>query len=263
MHKVLEKLTSFGTSILISRPTNISSSICLLKSQSYISYQDAIVIMDDLKGIVYQIKDDDKLFEDLKKEIISTNPNNLSFKNFTKDNFTGFVWLLEHEQVFTIGSSGNPEIDLLNKKTKIPTIQTNRGGKITYHGPGQAVVYFILDVKKLQNKTIPDVKGYVRFLEQIVIDTLKSIGIEGFRVDGKVGIWVNHDSKYEKIAAIGVRISKGIATHGFAINVNLDLNVFKSIVPCGISDFGVCSIESLGLQTTTEQVFDLILNSLS
>lgn len=150
------------------------------------------------------------------------------------------VWLLEHPPLYTAGTSAKGD-DLLDPR--FPVFQTGRGGQYTYHGPGQRVVYVMLDLKKWQQT--PDIKRFVCNLEQWVINSLQQFDIVGERVDGRVGIWVGD----RKIAAIGVRVRHWVTYHGIAINVNPDLTHFGGIVPCGIADAGVTSIADLGRGT--------------
>lgn len=146
------------------------------------------------------------------------------------------IWLLEHPPLFTAGTSAKAA-DLLDPR--FPVHESGRGGQYTYHGPGQRVAYVMLDLKKRQQ--VPDIKQFVCNLEQWIINSLQRFDIQGERVDGRVGIWV--DSR--KVAAIGVRVRHWVTYHGIAINVNPDLSHFAGIVPCGIADAGVTSFEDL------------------
>lgn len=160
------------------------------------------------------------------------------------------IWLLEHPPLYTAGTSAKAE-DLLSPK--FPVFETGRGGQYTYHGPGQRVIYVMLDLKKRQ-KT-PDIKQYICNLEQWVIDTLQAFDISGKRIAGRVGIWVERDNLPEaKIAAIGVRVRHWVTYHGISINLNPDLSHFSDIVPCGISDAGVTSFKDLGVQVEMKQL---------
>lgn len=154
------------------------------------------------------------------------------------------VWLLEHPPLYTGGTSAKAD-DLLD--ARFPVYPSGRGGEYTYHGPGQRVAYVMMDLRARQEK--PDVRQYIWQLEEWMIRTLAGFGITGERRDGRVGIWVDHgDGREEKIAAIGVRIRRWVTLHGIAINVNPDLSHFGGIVPCGISEHGVTSLEALGVQ---------------
>jgi lipoyl(octanoyl) transferase len=154
------------------------------------------------------------------------------------------VWLLEHPPLLTAGTSA-AAADLLDAG-RFPVHRTGRGGKFTYHGPGQRVVYAVLDLRRRHQ----DLRWYVHTLEEWVIRTLASFGLEAFRRDGRVGIWVETAPGQEaKIGAIGVRVRRWIAYHGIAINVAPALDHFTSIVPCGIAEFGVTSLEALGRGT--------------
>ena len=149
------------------------------------------------------------------------------------------IWLLEHSSIFTAGTSAKDE-DLINNQ--VETRRTGRGGEWTWHGPGQRVVYVMLNLKK----RLPDVKAYVNALEEWIILTLEDFDIHGVRLKNKPGVWIiNKDNSYDKIAALGVRISSWVSWHGISINVNPNLEEFKNIVPCGIQDGGVTSLYNL------------------
>ncbi|MBA1338376.1 MAG: lipoyl(octanoyl) transferase [Pelagibacterales bacterium] len=148
------------------------------------------------------------------------------------------LWLLEHTSVYTSGTSSNDK-DLLNKKIKV--IKTNRGGKHTYHGPGQKIVYFVLNL----NNREKDIRKLIDKIEKCIIDVLKEYNIKSYPDKKNIGIWIDNKNKSEKISAIGIRVKKWIAYHGFAINVSNDLSKYKEIVPCGISDKGVTSFKKL------------------
>jgi lipoyl(octanoyl) transferase len=151
------------------------------------------------------------------------------------------VWLVEHPPIYTAGTSA-AEADLL--EARFPVFKTARGGQFTYHGPGQRVVYPILDLKRRK----PDVRAFVRDLEEWLIGALATLGVKGERRDGRVGIWVaGADGSEDKIAAIGVRIRHWVTFHGVALNVAPDLSHFSGIVPCGVRGHGVTSLANLGL----------------
>jgi lipoyl(octanoyl) transferase len=163
------------------------------------------------------------------------------------------VWLLEHPPLYTSGTSAKPA-DLLD--ARFPVFATGRGGQFTYHGPGQRVVYLMLDLKRRR----PDVRAYVANLEQLAIQTLAAFNIHGERREDRVGVWVARPDKGErhedKIAAIGVRLKRWVTLHGISINVEPDLSHFAGIVPCGVEDrrFGVTSLVDLGLPVTMHDV---------
>ena len=148
------------------------------------------------------------------------------------------IWILEHEEVFTAGTSFN-EKEILDKS--INYIKTNRGGKITYHGPGQLVFYFVIDLNK-KNK---NVRKLISAIENTIITTLKEYNIESFSDKKNIGIWHKKNSQIEKVAAIGVRVSKWIAYHGFSININNNLQKYKAIIPCGIKDKGITNLKKI------------------
>ena len=161
------------------------------------------------------------------------------------------VWLLEHPPIYTAGTSARAE-DLIDAH-RFPIHPTGRGGQLTYHGPGQRVVYAMLDLRHRGK----DVRAYVTALEELVIQALATFNVTGERRPGRVGIWVDQGGgKEDKIAAIGVRIRRWVAFHGISINVEPDLSHFDAIVPCGISDpnFGVTSLVQLGLPVTMEDL---------
>jgi lipoyl(octanoyl) transferase len=163
------------------------------------------------------------------------------------------VWLLEHPALYTSGTSGKAA-DLLD--ARFPVFATGRGGQITYHGPGQRVVYLMLDLKQRR----PDVRAYVAGLEQWIIRTLAAFNVKGERREDRVGVWVERPDKGEgfedKIAAIGVRVRRWVSFHGIAINVEPDLRHFEAIVPCGVADprYGVTSLVDLGHPVTMTDV---------
>ena len=148
------------------------------------------------------------------------------------------IWTLEHNDLYTAGTNYK-ENEILDKSIEI--IKTNRGGKITYHGPGQLICYFVIDLKKRKK----DIRKFITLIEKTIIDTLNSYNIVTFSDKNNVGIWYNDKSKIKKVAAIGVRVSKWIAYHGFSINVNNNLKKYKAIIPCGIKDRGVTNLNKI------------------
>jgi len=164
------------------------------------------------------------------------------------------VWLLEHPALYTAGTSAKPE-DLI-APVPFPVHRTGRGGQFTYHGPGQRVAYVMLDVKR----RFGDVRAYVASLEDWIIDTLAALNVAGERQAGRVGVWVRRREAtdprgtHDKIAAIGVRLSRWVSSHGISLNVAPDLGHYAGIVPCGIRDGGVTSLADLGLITDLRQV---------
>ncbi len=178
------------------------------KSQKPVKYDEAIEIMEKRLSEINQKKSND------------------------------LIWTLEHRDLYTAGTSYN-ENEIIDKSIKI--IKTNRGGKITYHGPGQLICYFVIDLKK-RNK---DIRKFISLIEKTIIDTLKSYNIDTFPDKKNIGIWFNDNSQIKKVAAIGVRVSKWIAYHGFSLNINNDLTKYKAIVPCGIKDKGVTNLTEI------------------
>ena len=167
------------------------------------------------------------------------------------------IWILEHEEVYTGGTSFNDN-DILDKSINI--IKTNRGGKITYHGPGQLIFYFVIDLTK-RGKNI---KKLITAIEKTIIDTFKEYNIVSFADRKNIGIWFKHNSgKLDKIAAIGIKVKKWIAYHGFAINISNKLDVYKKIIPCGITDRGVTNLNQIKKQNYKNIENILIKNFLS
>ena len=178
------------------------------KSKKPIKYEDAIRIMEQRLLDVY--------------------------KNRSKQ----LIWILEHEDLYTAGTSFNQN-EIIDKKVKI--IKTNRGGKITYHGPGQLICYFVIDLKKRKK----DIRKFISLIEKTIIDTLQIYNIKTFADKNNIGIWFRNDKSIEKVAAIGVRVSKWIAYHGFSINIRNDLKKYDAIIPCGIKDRGVTNLNNI------------------
>ena len=168
------------------------------------------------------------------------------------------IWILEHPPVYTAGVSAKEE-DMLNK-TDIPIFKTNRGGKYTYHCPGMKIIYVMLDLKKIFAPEKPDISRFVELLENWVIKVLADFGIKGEIKKGRVGIWVTDENGNEKkIAALGIKIKKWVSYHGIAINISPDLAGFNNIVPCGIKEFGVTSMqEILGEKIDEEKLLESI-----
>ena len=178
------------------------------KSQNPVKYEDAISFMEDrLKDINLKKVDD-------------------------------LIWVLEHDHIYTSGTSYK-ENEIIDKSINI--IKTNRGGKITYHGPGQLICYFVIDLKKGKK----DIRKLISVIEKSIIETLSLYDIETFADKENIGIWYNDNSTIKKVAAIGVRVSKWIAYHGFSININNDLKKYDAIIPCGIKDKGITNLKQI------------------
>lgn len=174
------------------------------------------------------------------------------------------VWLLEHPALFTAGTSANPA-ELFNP-LGFPVFEAGRGGRYTYHGPGQRVGYLVLDLERRGK----DIRCFVHTLEGWMIAALADLGVAARREPGRIGIWTGTGPAEAKIGAIGVRVRRWVTMHGFSINVAPDLSHFGGIVPCGIAEYGVTSLEALGLPATMNEVnsalkrnFPSFLNSLS
>ena len=160
------------------------------------------------------------------------------------------VWLLEHPPLFTAGTSADPSE--LSNPDHFPVFEAGRGGRYTYHGPGQRVGYVMLDLDRRGR----DIRCFVHALEGWMIDTLAGFGVEAHRAPGRIGIWVGEGPAEAKIGALGVRVKRWVTLHGFALNVAPDLSHFGGIIPCGIADFGVTSLAELGKQIPMLRVDD-------
>ena len=174
------------------------------------------------------------------------------------------VWLLEHPPLFTAGTSADPA-ELFNPMG-FPVFEAGRGGRYTYHGPGQRVGYLVLDLEKRGR----DIRCFVHALEGWIIAALGQLGVEARREPGRIGIWTGHGPAEAKIGAIGVRVRRWVTMHGFSINVAPDLAHFGGIVPCGIAEYGVTSLERMGLAASMKLLdqalkdsFPAFLNDLS
>ena len=178
------------------------------KSQKPVKYEDALIFMEKRLLEIDQNKSND------------------------------LIWILEHEDIYTAGTTYK-ENEIIDKSIKI--LKTNRGGKITYHGPGQLICYFVIDLKKGKK----NIRKFISIIEKTIIETLKYYQIDSFPDKDNIGVWYNDNSKIKKIAAIGVRISKWIAYHGFSLNINNDLEKYNAIIPCGIKDKGVTNLKNI------------------
>ncbi len=159
-------------------------------------------------------------------------------ENVAIDNEKELIWFLEHKSIFTAGTSYK-EKEIIDKSIKI--FKSNRGGKITWHGPGQIICYVVIDLKKRKK----DIRKFILAIEKTIINTLEELNIKSFNDRNNVGIWINDNNEIKKIAAIGIRVKKWIAFHGFSINYSNSLNEYKKIIPCGINDRGIISINHI------------------
>ena len=169
------------------------------------------------------------------------------------------IWILEHKDLYTAGTSYD-ENDIIDKSIDI--LKTNRGGKITYHGPGQLICYFVIDLKRRKK----DIRKFVSIIENTIIETLQHYNIDSFSDKENIGIWINENNKIKKIAAIGVRVSKWIAYHGFSININNDLKKYNAIIPCGIKDKGITNLKQIKDQNYKQfenKLIDYFISNLS
>ena len=154
--------------------------------------------------------------------------------DLNKEKGDELIWILEHDEIYT-GGTNSKENEILDKSIKV--VKTNRGGKITYHGPGQLICYFVIDLKKRKK----DIRKFITLIEKTIIETIRYYKIETFADRDNIGIWHNRNNS-KKVAAIGVRVSKWIAYHGFAINIKNDLRKYDAIIPCGIRNKGVTNL---------------------
>ena len=169
------------------------------------------------------------------------------------------IWTLEHPDVYTAGTSYNKG-DILDRSIKI--LETNRGGKITYHGPGQLICYFVIDLKKRKK----DIRNFISIIEKTIIETLNFFNIKTFSDKENIGIWYKDSEQIKKVAAIGVRISKWIAYHGFSINITNNLKKYDAIIPCGIKDKGITNLKQIKDQDYKElerKLVEIFISNLS
>ena len=148
------------------------------------------------------------------------------------------IWFLEHKSIFTAGTSFK-EKEIIEKSIKV--VRTNRGGKITWHGPGQIICYLVINL----NKRKKDIRKFISAIEKSIISTLEELNIKSFNDRKNIGIWINDNNNIKKIAAIGIRVKKWIAFHGFSINYSNNLEEYKKIIPCGIKDRGIININNI------------------
>ena len=151
---------------------------------------------------------------------------------------SNLIWFLKHEEIYTAGTNYKKE-EILNKSINL--VKTNRGGKVTYHGPGQLICYFVIDLKE-RNK---DIRKFISLIEKTIIESLEKFNIKAFADPKNIGIWIKNKNNTKKVAAIGIRVSKWIAYHGFAININNDLTKYQNIIPCGILNKGVTNLKEI------------------
>jgi len=163
------------------------------------------------------------------------------------------IWIWEHPSTFTSGMSYDKN-EILDKRINL--IKTNRGGKITWHGPGQLICYFVIDLKKRKK----DIRKFVTLIEKTIIQTLRKYKINSFSDRKNIGIWVNDKNKTKKIGAIGIKIKKWIAYHGFSLNINNSLHQYKKIIPCGIKDKEVSNLKLIKNQNYMKIKDEIVLN---
>ena len=158
--------------------------------------------------------------------------------NLAQNNGKELIWFLEHKSIFTAGTSFK-ENEIIEKSIKV--FRTNRGGKITWHGPGQIICYMVINL----NKRKKDIRKFISAIEKSIISTLEELNIKSFNDRKNIGIWINDNNNIKKIAAIGIRVKKWIAFHGFSVNYSNNLEEYKKIIPCGIKDRGITNINNI------------------
>ena len=163
------------------------------------------------------------------------------------------IWILEHPSTFTGGSSYN-ETEILDKSVNV--IKTSRGGKVTWHGPGQLICYLVINLNK-RNK---DIRKFINIIEESIIESLKNFGLETYSDRKNIGIWIKHKNEEMKIAALGIKVKKWITYHGFSININNSISDYKKIVPCGIKDKSVTNLKNIYKQSYNKLPEELIKN---
>ena len=181
-------------------------------------------------------------------------------ENILNKNHNEMIWFLNHNHIYTCGTSSKKD-EIINK-TNTPIIKTNRGGKTTYHGPGQRIVYLMIDL----NKRKKDIRKFVGMIEDSIIELLDKLGVESETYNERVGIWIpksikNQFDKERKIAAIGVRIKKWITYHGLSFNINPNLNYYKNIYACGLKNYNATSLYDLNIKISTKK-FDTIFKNI-
>ena len=179
-------------------------------------------------------------------------------RDIDQEKSNDLIWTLQHEDIYTGGTSFD-ENEIIDKTIKV--LKTNRGGKITHHGPGQLVFYFVIDLKKRKK----DIRKFISIIEATIINTLKSYQIQTFSDKKNIGIWYDDNSQIKKIAAIGIRISKWIAYHGFSINIDNNIKKYESIIPCGIKDRGITNlmeIKSQNYENLEDRLIDNFISNL-
>ena len=174
--------------------------------------------------------------------------------NLHTNNSKELIWFLQHNDIYTAGTSYN-ENEILDKSIKV--VKTNRGGKITYHGFGQLICYLVIDLKK-RNK---DIRKFISCIEKSIIDTLKFYKIETFADKKNIGIWYDNKNQIKKVAAIGFKVSKWVAYHGFSLNINNDLKKYDSIIPCGIKNKGITNLKKIKDQNY-DKLEDILIKNL-
>lgn len=176
-------------------------------------------------------------------------------KNIRQNKEDEIIWFLEHPSLYTAGTSAQ-DSDLLN--SSLPVFQTGRGGKHTYHGPGQLVAYVMVDLRKRNN----DIKVFVQTLEEWIIQTLQEFRLAGTRKQGRVGVWLDDEKGERKIAAIGVRVTQGVTWHGLSLNVSPNLTHYEGIIPCGLKNYKVTSLQKEKINAQVPQVIEIMKKNL-
>ena len=180
-------------------------------------------------------------------------------ENISSKKKSELIWFLEHPSIYTAGTSADKK-DLL-KKNIFPVFKSSRGGEYTYHGPGQRIIYIMLDLRERNY----DIRSFVNALENSVMDSLNDLGVKSLLIKGKVGVWIKSSIKNQsekKISSIGLRVRKGITFHGISINIKPNLDHFNGIISCGNKNNGVTSLKELGIMLPTEKIDEILLKNL-
>ena len=180
-------------------------------------------------------------------------------ENISSKKKSELIWFLEHPSIYTAGTSADKK-DLL-KKNIFPVFKSSRGGEYTYHGPGQRIIYIMLDLRERNY----DIRSFVNALENSIMDTLNDLGVKSLLIKGKVGVWIKSSIKNQsekKISSIGLRVRKGITFHGISINIKPNLDHFNGIISCGNKNNGVTSLKELGVMLPTEKIDEILLKNL-
>ncbi|MDH5795998.1 MAG: lipoyl(octanoyl) transferase LipB [Anaplasmataceae bacterium] len=198
-----------------------------------------------------------------KSHIVDYNESSNEMENIVSDiinnNGKEYIWFLQHYDVYTAGTNSIAD-EFLGDIDQHNIIKVGRGGKYTWHGIGQRVVYFMLNLRK---RKMADIKLYINFLQSSLMESFKILDLDTFTIDDKIGVWCKkNDGQFCKIAAIGIKLRRWITFHGIAININNDLKMYDNIIPCGIKEYGVTSLQDMGIFCSLREFDDILLSVL-